>query len=203
MKEKLKNVLDKFNESKYASYIMIIIIAIVLIIAGYLIYQQYSESKKNPINPDIYNQTDVFSDKDENKQDDKVNENDASELSSSLPVITKGKKVGLALMKDVDNSDLFVSVSELLKNIDKINITTDTVVSLDISSLDSNLKNSINDINAIIFDKEGKVLFDRKISVVYDRITLAVDELDKSEVYYTVVNVYLNDGTNKGYIFKF
>lgn len=206
MKEKLKGLLDKFNESKYASNIMIVVIAIILIIAGYLIYQQYSEGKKNPMNPeiDVYNEADIYSNNNSNENNEGiVSDKDKTSFKQSLKVITKGKSVGHAVMKDIDTSNLFSSIHNSLKDVEKLNITTDTVVSVDISSLDTETKGKINDVSGVIFNKDGKVLFDRKIIIAYDRITLAVDELEESEEYYAIVNIYLNDGTYRSYLFKF
>ncbi len=98
---------------------------------------------------------------------------------------------------------VFDSVKKALNNSKKLDITTDTVVSLDLSKMDSSIKDSIKTVNSKIYNEEGKEIFNSDIKVTYDRVTIAVDELSKSETYYAIATITLQDLTTYSYIFKF
>ena len=73
---------------------------------------------------------------------------------------------------------------------------------MSLSDAEDNFKTSIKDVNAKVYNKDGEILFETKITPIYDKMTVAVDELTDSEIYYVVFTVKSND-TAFEYIFKF
>lgn len=212
-----KEKLDRFMESKYVSNIAIAIIAIIIVIIGILVYREYKKPN-SPIddNVNIYDNVDVYGDVDiydnvdiydgigSGNKDNSANNTDESNLfATELDVITKGKKVGKAVAKDIDTSNLHQSVKNSLGQSEKLEITKDTVISLDLLALNENTRSKITSINSKIFNEDGRLVLDNNISSKYDRATIAVDTLPEGSTYYAVVTITLDNAKSETYIFKF
>ena len=214
----MKDFVNRILGAKYTGYVALVLALIIVIVAIYLISVQFKDTRDVSIDlaekPDVAienasentstNDNKEVKENEEAKKEEKVSneENQKVEFASELNILLKGSKVGSAYRSSgVDGS--FEKIQAGLSNKEKASVTTDSVISLDVSTLNKTTIDSIKEIDSSIYNKDGNVIFNPKLANKYDRISLAVDELEESEEYYVYIAITLTDSSKVEYIFKF
>ena len=211
----MKDFIDKILGAKYTGYVALVAAIIIVIIAIYLISLQYNDNKDVSLDVSSYNENEPtptttvkenmeIEVQPSNSAEQNITVEEKVEFLDSLEIFFKGKNVGNAIkyneteVLDFDKVKLSITDKNTLKT------TLDQVISIEFSSFNSVTLKTIKNVKAVIYNKEGKELFNSNVANLYNKVSIGIDNLEESEEYFALLEIETDSEFNTiFYTFKF
>lgn len=210
----MKEFIDKILSAKYTGYIALVAAIVIVIVAVYLMSLQYNDGKNTSLNVSEYNENNKTNTTVKENMEINVEKNGTTEKNltveekvdfvDSLEIYFKGKSIGTTTKYSSTAEPKINDIKSSVSRNSVLKTTLDQVLSIDLSKLNNTTLKTIKSIKAIIYNKDGKELFNSNVANLYNKVSIAIDELEKSDEYYALIEFDTSsDYKTVRYIFQF